>query len=667
MLFAIQAFAQSGKLTSIQLDNVTLKEFFNEIEKKDGYSFMYSNVDIDDNQKISISAKSENIDQILDKAFQGLPITYEITANKKIILKKFNSGASNINSSTRKITGVVSDNNGDPIIGAAVMIKGTPIGTTTDIDGNFSIDVSGSDVVLSVQYLGYHSKDILVGDATKLNIKLQESDQSLDEVVVIGYGTMKKRDLTAAITSVESDKLSTKATTNPAEALQGVVSGVSVLKTGGLAGSDVSIKIRGINTFGSNEPLYIIDGFYGDINNLNPNDIESIDILKDGAASAIYGSIAANGVVIVTTKSGKDGKIIVDLNSYASMRKISKRIDLLDSDGYLSVHTQMYENANRNLPDYVLNPVVRGDKPFNTNWQDEVFRTGVSLNQSVSVRGGMKDTKFALSANITDDKGILINNNFTKQNVRTKISTKKNIFTFDANMGFRASKSTNPYIRLMDTYMISPLVPVYDKESEGGYGLTSLWSDMASNINPIANTQNRTGWQKRQHFDGSFAIGIDIMEGLNFKTSYGYRGNNYQDYEHFRKFTADPKAPVRYPFYEEQRGYWEGQTFDNTLSYNKEIGEHSFNAMIGTSMSKEQSSWSQVGVEGKNTIYSVKNGKLEFGEQPAGFANQDFMTVNAGKGGTFSGVGTKYKYNRMSYFGRLNYNFVWGIKQNVHV
>lgn len=655
ILFASQAIAQSGKTTSMQLTNVTLKEFFKEVESKEGYSFMYSNIDIDDSKKITVSAKSASINQILDEAFKGLPINYEITANNKIVLKKAKAIAQN--ESTRKVTGVVIDNLGDPIIGAAVMIKGTKTGSTTDVDGNFTVDISGNNAVLSIQYLGYHSQEVLVGQSSSLEIKLLESDQALEEVVVIGYGTMKKRDLTAAITSVESDKISTKAATNPAEALQGVVSGVSVLKSSGLAGSEVSIKIRGINTFGSNEPLYIIDGFYGDINNLNPNDIESIDILKDGAASAIYGSIAANGVVIVTTKSGKEGKVVVDLNSYASMRKIAKRVELLDGEGYVAVHEQMYENAGRALPSYVLNPGVRGQEPYNTNWQDEVFRTGVSLNQSVSVRGGLKDTKFALSANVTDDKGILINNDFTKQNVRAKISTKKNIFTIDGNMGFRASKQSKPYIPLMDTYMISPLVPVYDKEAEGGYGLTNLWKDMASNINPIANTENRTGWQKRQHFDGSFSVGVDIMEGLNFKTSYGYRGNNYQDYEHYRKFTADPKSPVQYPFYEEQRGYWEEQTFDNVLSYNKEVNEHTFNFMIGTSMNKEQSSWSQVGVEGKTTIYSVSNGKLVHTEEPAGFPNQDFMTINAGKGGTFSGSGTKYRYNRMSYFGRLNYNF----------
>lgn len=657
ILFAFQAMAQSSQTASIHLANSTLKEFFKEVETKLGYSFMYSNVDIDDSKTISISTKSNNINDILNEAFKSQSITYEVTANNKIVLKKA-SNNSLAQQPTRKIKGVVKDNLGEPIIGAAVMLKGTKTGTTTDIDGGFTIDVNDASDLLTFQYLGFHSQEVKVGNSSYLEIQLKESDQALEEVVVIGYGTLKKKDLTAAISSVESDKIATKATTNPAEALQGVVSGVNVLKANGLAGAAVSIKIRGVNTFGSNEPLYIIDGFYGDINNLNPNDIESIDILKDGAASAIYGSIAANGVIIVTTKSGKEGKVVVDINSYASMRKIANQLEFLDSDGYLSVHRQMYENANKELPSYVTQPSLKpGEAPYNTNWQDEVFRTGVSLNQSVSVRGGLKDTKFALSGNITDDKGILINNDFIKQNVRTKISTKKNIFSIDANLGYRASKEIYSNIPLMDTYMISPLIPVYNKDAEGGYGLTSLWSDMASNINPIANTENRTGWQKRQHFDGNFALGVDIIDGLNFRTSYGYRGNNYQTYQHARKFIADPKSPVEFPFYSEARGFWEEQTFDNVLSYNKEFNGHSFNLMVGTSMNKEQSSWNLVAVEGKKTVYSVENGALKFSDEPAGFPNQDFMTINAGRGGTFSGTGSKYKYNRMSYFGRVNYTF----------
>ncbi len=658
-LFSIQAIAQNNKGSGIRLENVPLKELFREIEEKFGYSFMYSNVDIDDSQNISVNTKSNNINEILDEAFRGQPISYEVS-NQKIVLKK---GA--IKTSTqdkvggRTVSGVVTDSSGEPIIGAVVKLKGSTTGTTTDIDGRYMINVNKNNDVLAFNYLGYHPQDITVGNRSKLDVELIESDQALNEVVVIGYGTLKKSDLTAAISSVSGEDLATKATTNPAEALQGAVSGVNVLKSSGLAGSDISIKIRGVNTFGSNEPLYVIDGFFGDINNLNPNDIESIEILKDGAASAIYGSVAANGVVLVTTKSGKDGRVIVDINSYASMRKTARRLELLDADGYLKVHKAMFENAGESLPSYINKPGRNeGDAPYNTNWQDEVFRTGVSLNQSVSVRGGMKDTKFTISGNITDDKGILINNKYTKHNFRSKISTKKNIFSIDATMGYMASKASKHYVPLLDVYMISPLVPVYDKESEGGYGLTnSFWPDMASNINPIANTENRKGWQKRQHFDGNIAVGVDIMKGLNYRISYGYRGNNYQDIEHARSFIADPKAPVEYPWHQEERGFWEEHILDNVLSYNNKLGEHSINAMLGTSMNKEQSTWNLVKVEGKTTVYSVENGKLVMGDVPAGFSNQDFMTINAGRGGTFSGDGTKYNYNRLSYFGRLNYSY----------
>lgn len=666
ILFVSQAMAQSNT-ASIQLANTTLKEFFKEVENKLGYSFMYSNVDIDDSKRITISTKSDDINDILKEAFKNQPISYEVAANKKIILKKANGRTTAPGQSARKIKGIVKDNFGDPIIGAAVMIKGTKVGSTTDVDGSFSLDINSDNDILTCQYLGFHTQEVKVGKSSNIEIELKESDQALEEVVVIGYGTLKKKDLTAAISSVSKDQISTKAATNPAEALQGVVSGVNVLKSSGLAGADVKVRIRGVNTFGDNQPLYVIDGFFGDINNLNPNDIESVEILKDGAASAIYGSVAANGVVLVSTKSGKEGKVMVDLNSYVSVRDIANQFNFLNAQGYIDVHKQMYDNYNmyasaddqKNIPSYITKPGRKpGDAPYDTNWQDEVFRTGVSLNQSVSVRGGLKDTKFALSGNITDDKGILINNDFIKQNVMAKVSTKKNIFTIDANVGYRASKASKNYVPLMDVYMISPLVPVYDSESEGGYGLTnSFWKDLKSNINPIANAENRTGFQKRQHFDGNISLGVDITKNLNCKISYGYRSNNYQDEEHSRKFTADPKSPVEFPIHEDQRGTWEEQVLDNVLSYNKEFGEHSLNAMVGTSMTKQQSSWAQVRVEGKTAVYKVQDGKLVIGQQPGGFLNQDFATVNAGKGGTFSGTGSKYKYNRMSYFGRLNYSF----------
>lgn len=205
-----------------------------------------------------------------------------------------------------EIKGTVLDNSKMPVIGASVLEKGTTNGIITDFDGNFNLTVSPN-ATLSISYVGYKTQEIPVNGKTVFNVTLIEDTELLDEVVVVGYGTMKKSDMTGAITSVDVDDLTKRTTTNPAEALQGKIAGVNIMRTGGNAGAGISVKIRGVKSFGDNEPLYIIDGFPGDIDNVNPSDIQSMEILKDGAAAAIYGSVAANGVVIITTKNGKRG------------------------------------------------------------------------------------------------------------------------------------------------------------------------------------------------------------------------------------------------------------------------------------------------------------------------------------------------------------------------
>lgn len=231
------------------------------------------------------------------------------------------------------VTGTVVEQNGEPVIGATVMEKGTANGTSTDIDGNFTInvDVKGT---LVVSYIGYETQELKVDGRTRIDITIKENEQVLDEVVVVGYGTMKKSDMTGAISSVSGKDLAKRATTNPAEALQGKIAGVNIMKSGGNAGAGVSVKIRGVKTFGNNEPLYIIDGFPGDINAVNPQDIQSLEVLKDGAAAAIYGSVAANGVVLITTKSGAKGDVKVDFTTYLSWTNIANKLEMLDADAY---------------------------------------------------------------------------------------------------------------------------------------------------------------------------------------------------------------------------------------------------------------------------------------------------------------------------------------------
>ncbi|HBO26581.1 TonB-dependent receptor [Culturomica sp.] len=547
------------------------------------------------------------------------------------------------------LKGTVVDNKGITIPGVNILIKGTTNGVATDIDGNFELIVDKGNVLV-VSFTGYKTQEVPVTGQNNLKITLLEDIEQLEEVVVIGYGTLKKSDLTGAIASVDGETLANKSTINPAEALQGQVPGVSVARYGGLAGQGVSVKIRGVGTYGSSEPLYIIDGFPGDISTLAPQDIKSMEILKDGAAGAIYGSVAANGVVIITTKSGKKGEVKVDINSYVSIKKVTNLFDMLDAEGFRKLGKMMHDEYNKYAP--IQKPMpgyVTKDPRANTDWQDEVFRTGFAQSHSVSVRGGGDVTQFSISANVYDEQGIVLDNDFLMQNGRMKINTKKSIFDISANLAYTAKKYNNPDFALSEVYRSSPLTPVLDPTQKYGYGIASTTDGLASTRNPVADAHFRHNKTKVQDVVASFAVAANFTKWLQFKTSYYYNGTNTQYYENAPDYIASPTQPDLYPYVYEKRTYWQSQVIDNYITFNDKFGKHAVTAMVGVSVQMDRSSYDGLNVEGKTTV----DGK----DEPAGFPNPNWNTPNAGVGGTYTGEGTRTEYNRLSYFGRINYSY----------
>jgi len=628
---------------------VSLRSLIESVEKKFGHSFMFNNTAVDDNRPMAYDADIENLETMLQGAFGSGGIGYAISGKRILLTRK------TLPAQHHEVSGRVSDDQDRPLPGVNIHAKGSNRHTVTDSHGNFVVEIRASDV-LEVRHLGFAPQDVPVAADRPVAIRLLPGREELEEVVVIGYGTLRRSDVTGAITTIDPDDLAKRATTSPAEALQGSAAGVNVQKNSGLAGDGVQIKIRGVNTFGSNEPLYVIDGFPGSIDNISPNDIASMEV-KDGAAAAIYGSVAANGVVIVTTKAGKAGKVLVDINSFANATSTAKRLDVLDADGYVAVHRRMYEEYNKYattpvaLPDYIANPGRN-----NTDWQDEVFRNGLSTANSLALRGGQQDTRYSLSANLGNDKGVVMANRFKKENVRMKLSTKKSIFTVEGNMTYTNAKLESPNFSLKEVYMISPLVAVYYAAQPGGFGLTN-WGGLPNNVNVVADEHFKTSWSKKQDFAGSGSVHVAIAKGLDFRTGYAFTGINTQEYYHYPPFVADEKNPFEYPFYSEGRSYWQEQIFDNLLTYQSDFGKHRINALLGTSLNLQTSDWNNVGVEGKKIVYSVGNGTLVTSESAEGFLDPYFMTINAGRGGTFTADGSKYDYNRMSYFGRVNYAY----------
>ncbi len=558
------------------------------------------------------------------------------------------------------LSGTVIDDGGQPIIGAAVMENGTTNGTVTDLDGHFILEVKGTSS-LTVSYMGYVTQQIPVKNRHKIQVTLKEDAILLEETIVVGYGTMKKSDMTGAISSVDVDQLANRTTTNPAEALQGKVAGVNILKSSGQAGAGVSVKIRGVKTFGSNEPLYIIDGFPGDIENVSPQDIESLEVLKDGAAAAIYGSVAANGVIIITTKSGKKGEVKVDFSTYLSFTDIAKQLNFLDADGYKSMHKAMYDNWNGYATETGQNLVtipeyVNKDTGVDSDWQKAMQRSGFTQNYTLSIRGGSDQAKYSISYNHSDEKGIFLGNNFRQDNARTKLQMTKGIFDFETNMSFKFTDSKYPQYSLKEMYMISPLVPIYDSEQQYGYGLTNF-DGLPSNRNVMADHHYKDSKNRKYHTTANASVTVNFTDWLNFRTSYAYRGEHERNSFHTPKYIADVKSKREYPYNSESTAYWQEQIIDNILSFNKAFNKHSLNAMLGSSITAQKYQWNSIGVEGKTTVYQVKDGKLASSEEFAGFLDENFPTIDAGKGGTYDGSGSYWKYNRASFFGRLNYNY----------
>jgi len=328
------------------------------------------------------------------------PIPYSVQADNVI-----SNTMVQITAQTKTVKGTVLDENGEPLIGVSIVVKGTGTGTITDFDGKFSIDLSGGSKELLVSYIGYKEQTITVTGSAPLSVKMIPDTQALDEVVVIGYGTVKKRDLTGAVTSVKSGDITVSPVNNPMEALQGKVAGLDIMKSSGKAGSDVDIQLRGTRSiYGSNSPLFIIDGIQGSYNQVNPVGIESIEVLKDASSTAIYGSAGANGVVIITTKQGKTGKATVNFDAYVGVSGFAKFPHGMTGDGYVNLKRKAWRTKNNEEYPEFMSTIFDKQGVLDAydagkwiDWVDEVMgKNGVQQNYNLSITGGTEKRRFLL-------------------------------------------------------------------------------------------------------------------------------------------------------------------------------------------------------------------------------------------------------------------------------
>lgn len=544
------------------------------------------------------------------------------------------------------LKGTVSNNNNASLPGVAIIIKGNETkGTQTDFDGNFSIKIEKPGTTLIFRFLGYKTKEVIVSSQTVINVVLEEDAQSLEEVVVVGYGTQKKSDVTGAVGQVKAKELNKVAVSNPTEALQGRVAGVTVVKSSGSPGSGVDIKIRGVGTNGNNQPLYIVDGVQASSYFIDPNNIESIEVLKDVSSAAIYGTRAANGVVIITTKKGRSGAPKVEFDSYVSFNTIRKSYNLLDADGYKSVHKQMFENAGSALPTFVTAPATA-----NTNWLNQVLNDAVQINNSIRVSGASDNVSYSLAANKVSEEGIVLGSDFGKKSLNLNLGFTKGKFSLRGGVTYAETTREGYKFSLRDVYHISPLIPVFDTNNASGYGYATDAS-IPDHANPLAINNFVERSTKLQYNLFNVSLGYEILEGLKAKLNVSQATTNNYSFGFTKRFQAQRIVASTHEFGQvtEYNSQFKRTQTEALLTYKKEIGDHSFDVLLGYSKIFEPFRETNAVADGYKTVGG--------NQVLADLIDVNFKTINAFGDGTRTSSGTNAEYALASQFARVNYSF----------
>lgn len=578
--YAGNAHSQNAKV-SIRMNNVKLDKILNEIENQTDYLFIYNN-QVDINKITSVKVKNEAVAQVLDRILSGTGINYGLEGTH-IILTTEAIKDLHAQQQAKTVTGTVTDVSGEPIIGANIRIKGTTTGTITDIDGNFSIKAEPQSVI-EVSYIGYLTQETVINNQKSIRFLLKEDTKTLDEVVVIGYGVQKKADLTGSVANINTEKLNTQSNANIGQALQGKIAGVDIVSQGGAPGSGTRIMVRGIGTLNNASPLYIVDGMYmNSIDHINPNDIASIDVLKDASSAAIYGSRAANGVIIVTTKEGSntEGKPIIDLSVNLGISTASKFLDMLDAKGWAEVTTIARQAIGKPALDMATD---LANKPDN-DWQDIMFRPALMQNYNLSVKGGGKYSTYYTGLGYFNQDGIVKGTNYQRYNIQSKNDYKRGIFSAGTNLiiSFSHDKPLHQELRggMIGTILQSvPTLEKYDDTREGGYGGT--YGDVVNIPHPLAiiddNIMDR--YNENVKIFANLYAQIELFKGLKYKLNLtpDFSFERYKNYLNKYDFGLATNSITQLTERQRRR---RNILVENLLTFDRTFGEHKISALAG--------------------------------------------------------------------------------------
>ena len=510
----------------------------------------------------------------------------------------------------KTITGTVTDVADDSRLpGVNVLLKGSTIGTVTDIDGNYQIIVPDDAETLVFSSVGYETIEQAIDNRTVIDVALAPDIQSLSEVVVIGYGTQERKDITGAVTSVDAEQISRQPIANVQQALQGQTPGVQVTQQGGQPGGGVDVKIRGVGSINSaNSPLYVVDGVIvnGNLENFNPNDIESVDVLKDASASAIYGARAANGVVLITTKRGKEGPAQFSFDAYYGVQSAWKTLDLLNSPQYQDVTNEAYDNAGLNRIPALDSTTLTGA----TDWQDAVLQNAPIQSYNLGVSGGGEFTRYYVSANYFNQEGIIVGTGAQRGSLRVNTDSEKGRFKFGNSIQVsrtdRDSEASNNGTSILQAAIQGvPYLPIYDDNNVGGFAGPGA-DDGEPWFNPLGVQTLVTNRNIRDRVVGNVYGELEILEGLSYRLNLGVDLASTDIRYYAPYFEQAGGASEQIPGFEQIPLLREGNRkqfswiAENLLTYEKSFGDHNFSALVGYTAQKSSTRFQQTEVSGGN-------------------------------------------------------------------
>jgi len=653
IVFSTQSYARvygQQHNISLKLERVQLKKVFKAIENQGFFRFVYNDDALPREQLVTINVKEASLDEVLEKVLAGTPLKYRKLGDNLVVLTRAETPPP-----TRQdlapapappITGKVTNTKGEPLAGVTVQEKGTNNATATRDDGSFSLEVTSPNAVLTFTYVGYQQQQAPLNGLPTINITLAPETTNLNEAVVIGYQTVKRKDLTGATGIINMNDAGKLTTGSVTESFQGLVPGVTVRNPGN-PGGNPTVEIRGVGSFSSSSPLYVIDGMLADVDaTVNPDDVASVQILKDASAAAIYGSRAGNGVIIITTKKGREGVAKFSVSGKFGIQTLPKKWNVMDAAGYLKTVATEYSNSGITLPAGIAAQVA--NNTIRTDWQDAITRTGNDQDYNMSISGGSRTSSYLISGGYYSNKGVLIGNDFQRASLRINTETHKGRLTIGENMMISNSSGEYPGGGINAFYEASSMLPIIAVKGDqyktipsdpAGWGMgTNDLPTYASNYAAVAALDRvNYNWTKiigNAYAEFKFTDWLSYRFNAGAWTSFNYL-NEVRDTGIWRYNNQPPNTSV----YNDRRTFT-NFLLEHTINFDKTFGEHSVKVVAGFSRTQQQDDYT---IASRTLLQTI--------------GGSQYTTIGTAVGASSTDGGTDVLWRQHGYLSRINYSY----------